>query len=231
MQHKREVSTEEGQRFAQEHGLVFLETSAKTAHNVEEAFINTARKIHEKIECGDVDANNEVRAPSLHRYRPVTARSERSPRPRPEPAQHDPLLAPCCEWRQRADRGASPRRACAALTPLAPVHVGAVTGACFSRSYDRRASSTCQQQRRRACVCTLLCIARMLALSLRTHQDCTGQGRARESAHALPSLSAGTVRRQMCRDGINRDCSAPSSAEQPNTAPAPHSAPGGVMAY
>lgn len=54
------MSTEEGERFAAEHGLVFLETSAKTAHNVEEAFINTARKIHEKIESGDVDANNEV---------------------------------------------------------------------------------------------------------------------------------------------------------------------------
>ena len=44
LQHKREVSTEEGERFAAEHGLVFLETSAKTAHNVEDAFINTARK-------------------------------------------------------------------------------------------------------------------------------------------------------------------------------------------
>lgn len=66
MQHKREVSTEEGERFAAEHGLVFLETSAKTAHNVEEAFINTARKIHEKIESGDVDANNEVLLPSCH---------------------------------------------------------------------------------------------------------------------------------------------------------------------
>lgn len=60
LSHKREVSTEEGERFAAEHGLVFLETSAKTAHNVEEAFINTARKIHEKIESGDVDANNET---------------------------------------------------------------------------------------------------------------------------------------------------------------------------
>jgi Ras-related protein Rab-2A len=66
VQHKREVSTEEGERFASEHGLVFLETSAKTAHNVEEAFINTARKIHEKIESGDVDANNEVNPPCFY---------------------------------------------------------------------------------------------------------------------------------------------------------------------
>jgi len=29
-----------------------METSAKTAHNVEEAFIHTARKIYEKIEQG-----------------------------------------------------------------------------------------------------------------------------------------------------------------------------------
>ena len=36
LQHRRAVSTEEGQEFAKEHGLVFLETSAKTAHNVEE---------------------------------------------------------------------------------------------------------------------------------------------------------------------------------------------------
>ena len=36
MQHRRAVTTEEGEQFAKEHGLVFLETSAKTAHNVEE---------------------------------------------------------------------------------------------------------------------------------------------------------------------------------------------------
>jgi len=57
--HRRAVSTEEGEQFAKEHGLVFLETSAKTAHNVEEAFINTARKIYEKIETGVFDVSNE----------------------------------------------------------------------------------------------------------------------------------------------------------------------------
>lgn len=32
----RTVSTEEGAKFAEENGLIFLETSAKTAANVEE---------------------------------------------------------------------------------------------------------------------------------------------------------------------------------------------------
>ena len=36
---KRRVSTEEGERFAKTHGLIFIETSAKTAYNVEEAFL------------------------------------------------------------------------------------------------------------------------------------------------------------------------------------------------
>merc|ERR1712203_296902 len=46
---RREVSYDEGAQFARQHGLIFHETSAKTAQNVEEAFIQTARKIHENI--------------------------------------------------------------------------------------------------------------------------------------------------------------------------------------
>mgnify|MGYP001199574023 FL=1 len=41
-------------------GLIFMETSAKTAANVEEAFINTAREIYDKIQEGVFDINNEV---------------------------------------------------------------------------------------------------------------------------------------------------------------------------
>lgn len=57
---RREVKKEEGEAFAREHGLVFMETSAKTAANVEEAFINTAKEIYEKIQEGVFDINNEV---------------------------------------------------------------------------------------------------------------------------------------------------------------------------
>ncbi len=36
---RREVQKEEGEAFAREHGLIFMETSAKTAANVEEVLI------------------------------------------------------------------------------------------------------------------------------------------------------------------------------------------------
>ena len=73
---RREVQKEEGEAFAREHGLIFMETSAKTAANVEEvnryicvslrelcslqAFINTAREIYTKIQEGVFDPTNEV---------------------------------------------------------------------------------------------------------------------------------------------------------------------------
>jgi len=57
--HRRAVTYEEGAAFAREHGLVFLETSARTAHNVEDAFINTAREIYKKVQTGAIDVTNE----------------------------------------------------------------------------------------------------------------------------------------------------------------------------
>jgi Ras-related protein Rab-2A len=59
LEHRRAVSTEEGKAFAQQHGLIFLETSAKTAANVDQAFVQTAEKIHDNILQGLVDISND----------------------------------------------------------------------------------------------------------------------------------------------------------------------------
>lgn len=57
---KRQVSKEEGEQFARERGLMFIETSAKEAINVEEAFQRPAQLIHQKLQQGVFDARNEL---------------------------------------------------------------------------------------------------------------------------------------------------------------------------
>ncbi|PWY99777.1 ras-domain-containing protein [Testicularia cyperi] len=62
---KREVSYEEAAEFARKEGLLFLETSAKTGHNVQEAFAQAARDIHSKFsaaEAGSADYDNSTLA-------------------------------------------------------------------------------------------------------------------------------------------------------------------------
>jgi len=60
LEHRRQVSEAEGKKFAEEHNLIFLETSAKTAANVNEAFTKTARQIYQNIENGTYDITNEA---------------------------------------------------------------------------------------------------------------------------------------------------------------------------
>nr|CAH8873550.1 unnamed protein product [Trichobilharzia regenti] len=57
---KREVKQEEGESFAREHKLLFIETSAKTGANVEQAFSVTARAIYERLQQGLLDINNDA---------------------------------------------------------------------------------------------------------------------------------------------------------------------------
>jgi len=56
---KRQVSTEEGQAYAAEHGLMFFETSARTGDNVEKAFTAVAEDIHQKIKDGVFDLSDD----------------------------------------------------------------------------------------------------------------------------------------------------------------------------
>ncbi len=54
---QRDVTYEEAKQFADENGLMFVEASAKTGDGVEEAFLETARKIYQNIQDGSLDLN------------------------------------------------------------------------------------------------------------------------------------------------------------------------------
>lgn len=49
---KRAITFDEGQAFAKEYGLLFLEASAKTGDYVEEAFVSAAINVLERIDNG-----------------------------------------------------------------------------------------------------------------------------------------------------------------------------------
>lgn len=73
---RRAVSTEEGQQFARDNGLLFLETSAKTADGVEDAFVKTAQLIYEKVQSGQLDVANESSGIKLGPMQAATAATE-----------------------------------------------------------------------------------------------------------------------------------------------------------
>lgn len=56
---QRVISIEEGERYAKDNGLGFLETSALTGHNVNEAFTDTASAVLSKIQDGSIDLTSQ----------------------------------------------------------------------------------------------------------------------------------------------------------------------------
>ncbi|KAJ3424570.1 ras-related protein rab-2-a [Anaeramoeba flamelloides] len=60
LENKREVSEEEGRKFAEENGLWFLEVSAKSGHNVNQVFQNMTRIIYQKIQNGELSTESEL---------------------------------------------------------------------------------------------------------------------------------------------------------------------------
>lgn len=51
---ERQVSREEGQKFARAHDMDYIETSAKSGHNVTETFEVLAKRILEMVESGEI---------------------------------------------------------------------------------------------------------------------------------------------------------------------------------
>ncbi len=56
---RRKVSYEEGAKFAKDNDLVFMEVSAKTAYQVEDAFKKNAEMLLDKIEKGTINLKND----------------------------------------------------------------------------------------------------------------------------------------------------------------------------
>jgi len=72
MEARRQVTMAEGEKFAADHGLIFLETSAKTAANVEEAFVRTASKIYDNINKNMYDVRSDSSGIKLGAQAPTT---------------------------------------------------------------------------------------------------------------------------------------------------------------
>lgn len=60
LEQKRCVTYEEGEEFAKNHNMFFLETSAKTGANIEHVFLDTANVVMKKINEGMINLNDQT---------------------------------------------------------------------------------------------------------------------------------------------------------------------------
>ena len=54
------IVVDEAENFAKSKGLIFVQTSAKTGHNVEKVFRSVAEMVVDRIEKGYIDPENEA---------------------------------------------------------------------------------------------------------------------------------------------------------------------------
>ena len=68
LEDKRQVTTEEGETFAEENNLKFYETSALNGSNIEEIFVQSATDLVTKLENGDFKDNFENTGIKIFQY-------------------------------------------------------------------------------------------------------------------------------------------------------------------
>ena len=59
LEERREISVEEARAFAEQHNIMYIETSARTGEGIETAFIASANATLSKIENSVIDISNE----------------------------------------------------------------------------------------------------------------------------------------------------------------------------
>jgi len=57
LESERQVTTAEAEQFANDNGMYFTETSAKSGENVEDAFLSCTQQVIDKVESGVIDPN------------------------------------------------------------------------------------------------------------------------------------------------------------------------------
>ena len=68
LENKRVVSKEEGQKFADDNGLLFFETSAQNGSNIEELFNKSTVEIVTKIESGKIQLDSQSTGIKIGKY-------------------------------------------------------------------------------------------------------------------------------------------------------------------
>ena len=68
LEDQRNVSKEEGQKFADDNGLLFFETSAQDGTNIEELFTNPTNEIVNKIESGSIQLDAHSTGIKIGKY-------------------------------------------------------------------------------------------------------------------------------------------------------------------
>jgi hypothetical protein len=99
---RRKVTYEEGAKFAKDNTLTFLEVSAKTAYQVEDAFKKNAELLLDKIEKGAINMESEVflsprsRPASRRATSPIPRSNSTSAASRPNPKRRNAVDATTC---------------------------------------------------------------------------------------------------------------------------------------